>query len=199
MNLWELFVLSVALGTDLVSVSLPLGMQRLSMRRIVAAGLVFAWMHILLLLLGYYTGHWLGHTLQQLGMEYECLLGLGVQDWLALIGAAVLAVIGLHMLQDAWQPERSAAAVAAAPLRGLALWVVAFSVSIDALAAGVSLGVLDLDLWRLSAVLGSVIFLLAIISLRAGSHLGRRLGSRAGFVGGAMLLALAGHMLQGLW
>ena len=62
-------------------------------------------------------------------------------------------------------------------------------------AAGFSLGMMDVDLVRLSIVLGIVIFFIAIAGLVLGQRIGQRIGARAELAGGAILLLLGIHLL----
>jgi putative Mn2+ efflux pump MntP len=75
------------------------------------------------------------------------------------------------------------------------LMVLAASVSVDALAAGFSLGMMDVDLFKLSIILGLVIFFIAILGLVLGRRAGRYLGQRSELIGGAVLIGLGVHVL----
>jgi putative Mn2+ efflux pump MntP len=80
-------------------------------------------------------------------------------------------------------------------LTGWTLIVLALSVSIDALAAGFSLGMLEVDLVLLSSILGLVIFIIGILGLGLGRSIGCFIGLRAGLVGGIVLVILGGHVV----
>ena len=60
MNTVEIFVLSKALGADLFSVAIPIGMTRISRATLFKASVVFAVFHIVMILAGYFMGQWLG-------------------------------------------------------------------------------------------------------------------------------------------
>lgn len=196
MSFAELFLLSVALGTDLFSVAVPIGMNRVRLRYILRAAIVFAAFHIIMILTGYFAGHSLGMFVAHIGAEHLAFPAEAVGNWASVIGAVVLAGLGLHMV---WENLRAhddtAASVAAHPLRGFALLFLATSVSIDALAAGFSLGMLDVNLFILSAILGMVIFTIAILGLGLGRKLGRLIGRRSELCGGLVLVLLAVHVL----
>lgn len=193
MSLLELVVLSAALGTDLFSVAVPLGMNRVRRLVILRSSLVFAAFHIIMLLGGYHLGHWLGGIVEHVGAYHSSWPAVSVQNGATIIGALVLAGLGGFMLKDNLSGAETAVPVN--PLQGTALAVLAASVSIDALAAGFSLGMIDVDLWELSLVLGSVIFVIALLGLGIGRKLGRCFGRRAEGIGGAILLLLGLHIL----
>lgn len=197
MSIAELFILSAALGTDLFSMAVPIGMNRVRLRYILRAAVVFAAFHIGMILMGYFAGHSLGLLVTHVGAEHLAFPADRVGSWASMIGAVVLAGLGLHMIWDNVRGRGEDAACAAAnPLRGFTLLLLATSVSIDALAAGFSLGMLDVNLLVLSAVLGAVIFTIAILGLGLGRKLGRFIGRRSELWGGIILVLLAVHVLM---
>ncbi|MBP2652681.1 MAG: rane protein yebN [Firmicutes bacterium] len=193
MSLLEVFVLSVALGTDLVSVAIPIGMNGVSRRTIFNAALVFALFHIVMILAGYYFGHCLGMMVEHVETYHINWPTAAVEDWTGALGALVLIALGVHMIKENFAGE-STYKNATCPLEGLALVWLAISVSLDALAAGFSLGIMDVNLLKLSVILGLVIFGLAIIGLMLGRRLGHLIGARAELVGGGALLLLGLHV-----
>ena len=193
MSMFELFILSAALGTDLFSVAVPIGMNKVRRLVIVQSAIVFALFHIVMILAGYHIGHWLGHVVEHVGAYHIDWPAANVQNFATIIGALVLAGLGVNMIKENISgPE---AAAAGNPLRGGALFVLAASVSIDALAAGFSLGMIDVDLLRLSLILGAVIFVIALMGLGLGRKLGRYIGEQAELIGGIVLVLLGIHIL----
>ena len=190
----ELFVLSTALAADMFSVAIPIGMNRVRLRLIFRAALVFALFHILMILAGYHAGHWLGGLVEHVGSYHLEGPIANVQNWATIFGALVLAGLGAHMIKEYFSEDDQDAPLNH-PLRGLTLIVLAASVSIDALAAGFSMGMMDVDLLKLSLILGSVIFIIGIAGLGLGRRVGSALGSKAALAGGAVLLGLSLHIL----
>ena len=194
MSTVELLILSTALGTDLFSVAVPIGMGRIRRRTILLAAVVFALFHIVMILAGYHAGHWLGHMVEHVGTYHIDTPAVNVQNWAAILGAVVLAGLGLHMIKDNLT-DPLGRSCGGYHLQGLALVMLAAGVSIDALAAGFSLGMMDVDLIRLSAILGMVIFFIAIAGLLLGRRVGRCVGARAELLGGVVLVLLGAHLL----
>ena len=192
MSVLELFVLSAALGTDLFSVAIPIGMNRVRLRVIFRSAAVFALFQIAMILTGYYVGHWLGLVVEHVGTYHIDWPAAAVQDWAGAIGALVLAVLGIHMIRE--NIAAGGHVAAGHPLQGLALVGLAVSVSLDALAAGFSMGMMDVDLVKLSIILGTVTFGVAIIGLGLGRRLGRLIGGQAELVGGVVLIMLGIHV-----
>jgi putative Mn2+ efflux pump MntP len=199
MSIVEIVALSVALGADLFSVAVPIGMTRVDWSRAAQSSLVFALFHIGMILGGYFIGHWLGGAVEQLGAHYFELKIVAVENCAKIIGAVVLALLGFYMIWERVSNNATTAAKRwlyfAKPLQGTALLMLALSVSIDALAAGFSLGMIDVDLVKLSAVLGGVIFLISLAGLGIGRKASTHIGAKAGIFGGVVLLLLGSRIL----
>jgi putative Mn2+ efflux pump MntP len=194
----ELLVLSAALGTDLFSVAVPIGMNRMRRKIIFRAAVVFALFHIVLILAGYNIGHFLGSVVEHVGTQHSEYPLLVMENWASILGALVLIGLGIYMIR-----ENVVGAVSnknkTHPLQGFSLFVLATSVSLDALAAGFSMGMMDVDLVKLSLILGSVIFFIALLGLGLGRRVGRYIGGRAEFMGGVVLALLGVHVLWTLF
>lgn len=194
LSTFEFFALSVALGADLFSVAVPIGMNAIRRRLIIKASATFALFHMGMILFGYHAGHSICRFVEHLGTDhFDCPVVL-VEKAAQGVGAIVLAGLGIEMIMDYFGDDTTPA-VGSKLLQGKALLVIAVSVSIDALAAGFSLGMLSVNLWELLSILGIVIFVIAVAGLGLGHKIGRRLDGKSGLAGGAMLLILALHLL----
>src|SRR5512145_60520 len=125
------------------------------------------------------------------------LAGLTVERWIAAldhwVAAGLLGLIGGKMIYEALRGGRDGAR--GDPTKGLSLVVLSVATSVDALAVGLSLGVLGTEIWHPAVVIGAV----ACALTAAGLHLGRRLGAAAGrkmeAAGGLVLLAIGIRIL----
>ncbi|CUH95479.1 putative membrane protein [Propionispora sp. 2/2-37] len=190
----EVLILSMALGTDLFSVAIPIGMNRIRWNFILRAALLFAVFHIVMILTGYHFGHWLGMAVEHVETYHVECSSLVMQNWANAFGALVLAGLGIYMMREnltGGEENTSSGKM----LQGWALAMLGISVSIDALAAGFSMGMIDVDLIKLSVTLGVVIFVIALVGLTLGRRLGKCIGSRAELAGGAVLVGLGLHIL----
>lgn len=190
----EIFVLSTALGMDLFSVAIPIGMHRIKRVVILKASFIFALFHIVMLLSGYYTGRFLGDALERLGACSDSST-LMMENCAGIVGAIVLTGLGVLMIKENFAPKAEASKKRGDILRGWALLVLAFSVSVDAMAAGFSFGMMEVDLIKLNLILGSVIFMISVIGLSVGKQAGRFFGESAELFGGIILILLGGHVL----
>lgn len=191
MSLVRLVLLSTALGTDLFSVTLGLGMNHFRLRQIIKASVYFSLAHVLLLLTGYNLGHILGHCIDHIGTHHNPFSRAMMQNWAEILGAVVLVLLGINMIwENIKGNEESVYPHQANPLQGLNLILLAISVSLDALAVGFGLGMLDIDLFVVSLILGAIIFVIAVSGLLLGRRLGIIIGHRAELVGGIILVLM---------
>lgn len=114
----------------------------------------------------------------------------GVDHWLAF---GLLAFIGAKMVYGGLARDGKRREVSD-PTRGISLVVLSIATSVDALAVGLSLGVLRVEIWHPAVIIGGVACLLTA----AGMHLGRAIGSRLGEWLGARLETLGGVVLIGI-
>lgn len=131
---------------------------------------------------------WLaGYTIQPLIAEFD--------HWIAF---GLLALVGIHMVLSGLssKPHQHPAN----PTRGKLLLILSLATSIDALAIGISLAFLNVDVVFPSIVIGLITFGVSYTGMRAGKLLSSRYGPRLEVVGGVVLLligvkVLADHML----
>jgi putative Mn2+ efflux pump MntP len=121
-----------------------------------------------------------------LGRALGHLVGRGA-DYVAI---GLLAVLGAWMLfhEDEAGGEKVEQLASG---RGLVLLALGISISLDELAIGFTIGLLDLSLWLAVVLIGAQAFLFAQAGLRLGAHLNEALRERAEQLAGVALLGLA--------
>jgi putative Mn2+ efflux pump MntP len=192
MSLVRLILLSTALGTDLFSVTLGLGMNRFRLRQIIKASFCFALAHVFLLLTGYNLGHLIGYFVDHIGSQHNPFSTAMMESWAGMLGSVVLILLGINMIWEnvKGEEECESKSQGISPLQGMNLLLLAISVSLDAMAVGFGLGMLDVDLILLCTILGIVIFFIAIAGLTLGRKLGIMIGHRAELLGGLILILM---------
>jgi len=108
-----------------------------------------------------------------------------VDHWIAL---ALLVVVGSRMIRSAASPEPSRYEVD--PSRGWSLVMLSLATSVDALAVGLTLAMLEVGILGPSVVIGVVTATLSLLGLLAGHRLGARLGRVMEGFGGALLIGI---------
>jgi putative Mn2+ efflux pump MntP len=173
---------AVALAMDCFAVTLGLacGGRGLTTRQTLRLAVYFGGFQFLMPLAGWFAGN--------------RLLGLiaRVDHWVAF---GLLALIGGRMIHEsvemsdeekAGRPDRS---------RGRRVLALAFATSIDALAVGLSLGVVGTRVLYPAAVIGATSFALTFVGAKLGPAVGRVVGRRAELAGGLVLIGIGAKIL----
>lgn len=193
MNLAWVLALAIALGADAFSLALAIGLVGVGKRMILKLSLVVAIFHVLMPLIGLLLGQAMGMVLGQLAQG---------------IGAAVLLWLGGRMLYHVWRPApesyrlseaRQALKRAQLPvgvsLRGIGVYALALSVSLDALSVGFSLGTVESPIALTVLVMGVVAGTMMGSGLLLGRFVGSWMGQRAEALGGLVLVFIGVKML----
>ncbi len=106
--------------------------------------------------------------------------------WIALI---LLAIIGGKMISEAINSEDKTDC-SIFSLTTKLLLVQAVATSIDALAVGISLSALNVNIFSAVAIISSTTFILCLIAILVAKRFGALLGKRAGLVGGVILILI---------
>ena len=110
--------------------------------------------------------------------------------WVAFI---ILAAVGGKLLYEAAFPDEEAAKPAR---HGTGLLILtAIGTSIDALAVGVTLAFLPVNIWLTAASIGAATTLMVTIGIMLGHHIGSKFGRLAEALGGLCLIGIGTHIL----
>lgn len=175
MSVWTLGAIGVGLAMDAVAVSLVSGLAKPQLARGDALrlastfGLYQAIMPVIGFVLGTAAHAWVAHF----------------EHWIAFV---LLAAIGGKM---AWEGLHfSADEVRGDPFAWRGLLLKGLATSIDALAVGVTIAVLDMPVWVSAAVIGAITFTLCLPAVWLGARLGTRWAASAEVVGGLILIGM---------
>lgn len=166
-----LLLMGLALGMDVFSVSLGLGMQPISIRRIGWIGFVFGFFHMVMLLCGIAFGHMFIHEIHFIAN---------------LIGGLLLIGLGTHMIFSTLVKDDS---TSMAPF-GIGVFILALSVSIDSFAVGFSIGLVGMQVVGIALFIGLISMLLSWTGMVVGKKVSRYLGVYSEILGGSILCAL---------
>ncbi len=176
MNILSLVLLAVSLCFDTFAVSLSGGVRgNYTAVAILKIMLVMAAFQTAMLIIGWLLGSSVSAYIAQL------------DHWVAF---ALLAFIGGKMVLESFEKDKEQTTNFQS---NRVLFVIALATSIDAIAVGVSLALVDLssfDLWMVSTMLFATTAAAAFIGLIGGSRLGKRIGKRAELLGGVILILI---------
>ncbi len=181
-------VLAVGLGMDAMSVSMALGVRWHGRRQRFRLAWHMGLFQFAMPILGYWAGSQLAGVLCNVGRY---------------VAAALVFAIGAKMLYEALKVRPGALAEGAEhfvekelhvkprdPTRGWSLVGLALATSIDALVAGVSLGITGGEIFLRSLVIGVMAAAMALVGVAAGKRIGTALGKPAEIIGAVILMAL---------
>lgn len=174
MKFIELFLIAVSLAMDAfaVSVGKGLSLKRVRPRHAISAGLWFGGFQALMPVIGYFLGCSLAHVVGR------------VDHWIAF---GLLALIGINMIRETLSDDNEGQD---ADFGFRKMFIMAVATSIDALTVGVSMALLNVDIWTAALVIGLVTFALSAMGVSLGCRFGAKVGSRAGILGGVVLICL---------
>lgn len=170
-------LMAVTLSLDALAVSVTNGIscKGFQKRHAILMGIYFGAFQFLMPLIGWLLGSNLLKYIE------------AFDHWLALI---LLSFIGGRMV---WSAIRATKEPDTCPVEGLThpkLLVQALATSIDALAVGVTLAFMDINIFLACGIIGAVAFSLSLLGGLLGSRLGPLFRTRAELVGGIVLIAL---------
>ena len=176
----EIILLSNGLAMDAFSVSVSFGCCHPNSKLTSALRLAFftGLFQFFMPLIGWFAGHFIGKFF--LTQSY----------WIAF---GILTIIGIKMIIDAVMKKAECLPVDIS--RGKHLLGVCTATSIDALAAGLSLGILKTSLFLSAGLIGIITFTLSLLGVYLGKIVGFALGKWAEIAGGVMLIVIGLNIL----
>ena len=172
----EIFLIAVSLALDAfaVSVSSGIAIPGFGWKQAVKMGLWFGTFQLAMPLAGWLLGSSVSGYIE------------AVDHWVAF---GLLALIGGRM---AWGAVRGGGDEEEAPadLSAKRLCLLAIATSIDALAVGVSMAFMRVDVLFSAIIIGIVAFVLSVVGGLAGRRLGSLFQQRAELVGGLVLIGI---------
>ncbi len=117
-----------------------------------------------------------------------------VVAWNHWIAFTLLLILGLRMIYEGVQVDKS---VEEKPTHHtfMVLAITAFATSIDAMAVGVSLAFINVNIMATAAAIGFATFTMVTIGVMLGRVLGMLVGKRAEILGGVILIGIGSYIL----
>lgn len=180
MDLLEIIAISVALAMDASAVSLVAASSgyakdsRATFRLAFHFGLFQFLMPIIGWLIGISFVSYFSH----------------IDHWIAFV---LLAFVGGRMVLSGFDSKIEKHSND--PSRGFTLIMLSVATSIDALAIGLSLAMLDVSIWYPSVIIGIITAALSLLSIRIGKKLNASFGKQMEKIGGVILIIIGIHIL----
>ena len=103
------------------------------------------------------------------------------------IAFGLLGIIGVKMIIESFKNEEEKQFN---PLNPKVMITMAIATSIDALAVGISLAIVEVNMLFAFLIIGFVTFLVAMLGMLFGKKIGGKLGRRMEILGGVILIAI---------
>lgn len=171
----SVLLIALSMSTDAFAAAVAKGaaLHRPRLSEALKTGLIFGGIETLTPLIGWALG--------RAASRYVAAF----DHWVAF---ALLAAIGTKMIWDSFQRDEAGEKPQSHSV--LALAVTAVGTSIDALAVGVTLALVDAPILVTALAIGAATFTMTTIGLMAGHRLGARFGKHAELFGGLALIAI---------
>jgi putative Mn2+ efflux pump MntP len=184
MNLGSIALLSVAMSTDAFAAAVGKGtsLERPRWPEALRTGAIFGVIEASTPLVGWALG---------------VTAAGSVKTWDHWIAFVLLGILGLRMIRSGCSPQRSDEKTSEKPRRH-AFWVLAatgFATSIDAMAVGAGLALLDVPIVPVAVAIGATTFLAVTAGVMLGRVLGSIAGRRAEVFGGVVLVTIGAMIL----
>ena len=174
----EIFLIGVGLSMDAFAVSIckGLSMQKVKKRDVFIIALFFGGFQALMPFIGWF-----------LGRGFESYI-TSIDHWIAFI---LLLFIGGNMIKESFDEEENVNA----DMGVKNMFLLAVATSIDALAVGVSLAFLKVNIIPAVLFIGCITFVCSAAGVKIGSIFGDKYRSKAGLCGGIILILIGVKIL----
>lgn len=177
-------LLGVAVGLAMdafaVSVAAGLAIQRVTLRHTFRLAFHFGLFQALMPVIGWLAG------------RQAAVWVAGYDHWAAF---GLLSAVGGKMLLDAGAGRAPKCTDTADPSRGITLVALSVATSLDALAVGLSMAMVQISVWLPAAVIGLVAAGFAATGVTFGARLGGQFGRLADLAGGCILCGIGARIL----
>ena len=174
MGVFEILIIAVGVSMDAFAVSICKGLSvsRLRPRHAFSVSVWFGGFQALMPLIGYY----LGVSFADLVSEYD--------HWISYV---LLAMIGGNMIMESFDKEDDELS---SDFSVKKMFLLAVATSVDALAVGVSLAFLKVDIWMAILLIGLTTAAFSGVGIYIGHLFGARYKSKAELAGGIILFLI---------
>lgn len=179
MGIFDLLLLGIgeAMDAGAVSMAKGTGTRKLAFRHYMSVGLWFGGFQALMTLVGYFIGARFVNLVESF------------DHWISFI---LLSLIGFNMIKEALSKNHEQVDSSYSIKTMLFL---AIATSIDALAVGVSLGFVEVNVWIAALIIGVITLIISAVGLKIGHIFGNRFKSSAELTGGIVLIFIGGKIL----
>ena len=180
MHFTEIILLAIGVAMDAFAASICKGipLKKVAPKHAMLTAIWFGGFQALLPLVGYY-----------LGTSFSDFVS-SIDHWIAFL---LLGIIGINMLRESFQKDECSCAIPDFSFRTMLAMAVA--TSIDALAVGVSLAFLKVNIWSAVLIIGLTTGAFSAAGVYIGNIFGNKYKSKAELAGGLILILIGTKIL----
>ncbi|OPZ16468.1 MAG: putative manganese efflux pump MntP [candidate division BRC1 bacterium ADurb.BinA364] len=174
--IWLGIAIGLAMDAFAVAVAASIALRKVSPRQVFRFGWHFGLFQAMMPIIGWWAGRWFQRFIE------------AFDHWVAF---GLLCFVGGKMIYESFQAEEETVGAAIKdPTRGWSLVMYSFATSIDALAVGLSLAMLDVSIWIPALTIGVITAALTSVGMILGGKIGELFGRRMEIVGGIILIGI---------
>jgi putative Mn2+ efflux pump MntP len=180
MDLFGTIIISIGLAMDAFAVSLCVGTNGAAMekRSVLRLAFHFGLFQGLMTFLGWLAGSTISRWIAQF------------DHWIAF---GLLLMVGVNMIRSGF--NQNTESYKTNPTKGSLMVMLSVATSIDALAVGLSLALLNTSILQAALLIGIITFGLSLGGLMAGFRLGAKFGKKMEILGGSILIGIGIRIL----
>lgn len=173
MQIFELTIISISLAMDAcsVAVSKGLSMKKYSLYKSIIIASWFATFQLVMPLLGYLFGSYLGNN---------------IRHYSHLVTFILLVLLGIGMIRESNNEYDDITD----DVSFKSMIIPSIATSIDALSVGITFSLLDVNIFLSSIIIFIITFILSIIGVKIGNIFGNKYKAKAQIVGGIILIIM---------
>ncbi|MCD8569142.1 MAG: manganese efflux pump MntP family protein [Geovibrio sp.] len=181
MNFFEVFWIAVGLSMDAFAVSIACSVLlcHVSFRHIFRLGFHFGLFQAVMPVIGWFAG--------------RSVSGY-ISAWDHWVAFGLLSAIGLKAVKEAFSDDGEQN-IKGDPTRGLSLILLSVATSIDALAVGVSLAAVNVNIFQPALLIGVITAAFSVVGTVYGCRIGARFGKKVEAAGGIILILIGVKIL----
>ncbi|KAA1186380.1 MULTISPECIES: manganese efflux pump MntP [Photorhabdus] len=182
MNLYATLILALALSMDAFAAAIGKGaaLHRPHFREALRTGLIFGVVEACTPLIGWSIGLYASQYI----MEWD--------HWIAF---TLLFILGYRMVTDSFKASPEKKCEPPCRHNSMVLITTAIATSLDAMAIGVGLAFLQVNIIHTAMAIGIMTMIMATLGMLIGRYIGPLLGKRAELIGGLILIAIGFNIL----
>lgn len=183
MHVLEIILIGIGLAMDAFAASIckGLSMKKLNIRHMLIIALYFGGFQALMPLIGWVLGN-----------QFQIYI-VSFDHWIAFV---LLVFLGLKTIIDTLrEKEDGAAGKQESKLDHKELFLLAIATSIDALAVGVTMAFLQVNLLSTVSIIGIITFAICVFGVLIGNMFGSTLKKKASIIGGLILIGIGTKIL----